>query len=137
MRYLLDTNAIGDYVDNRFGVHDKAKAVVAGGGRLGISVPVLAEIVSGLELSETRDQNFLKFDKAMKTLALWPFDEDAAYMFGKIYADLQRRGKIIGKMDIMIAATAFVLAPCTIVTTDSDFQSIPGLLIENWRTSAS
>jgi tRNA(fMet)-specific endonuclease VapC len=32
----------------------------------------------------------------------------------------------------MIAAIAFTLGNCTVVTKDSDFSAIPGLTVENW-----
>jgi tRNA(fMet)-specific endonuclease VapC len=33
----------------------------------------------------------------------------------------------------MIAAIAFTLGDCIVVTCDSDLSAVPGLKIENWR----
>ena len=67
----------------------------------------------------------------MNDLRLWPFDKDAAYIYGRIHADLERRGRPIGPIDVMVAAVAFSMSPCTVVTTDQDFLAISGLRVEN------
>jgi tRNA(fMet)-specific endonuclease VapC len=36
------------------------------------------------------------------------------------------------QVDIMIAAIAFALGSCTVVSSDSDLAAIPGLTIESW-----
>ena len=56
-RYLLDTCAMGDLINRRRGVHEKARAARLGGARLGTCVPVLGELFFGIEFSQTRDQN--------------------------------------------------------------------------------
>ena len=48
-RFLLDTGIAGDFIDRRRGVYEHARDVVALGNRVGIGIPVLAELVYGLE----------------------------------------------------------------------------------------
>jgi tRNA(fMet)-specific endonuclease VapC len=36
-------------------------------------------------------------------------------------------------IDMMIAAIALGLGDCVIVSSDSDFQAVPKLRVENWR----
>ncbi len=36
------------------------------------------------------------------------------------------------QVDIQIAAIAFVLGNCTVVSNDSDLAAVPGLILENW-----
>jgi len=36
--------------------------------------------------------------------------------------------------DMQLAAVAFAIGNCTVVTTDSDLSAIPGLSVENWAT---
>jgi tRNA(fMet)-specific endonuclease VapC len=38
------------------------------------------------------------------------------------------------RVDIQIAAIAFSLGHCTVVSGDSDLAAIPGLIVENWMT---
>ena len=35
---------------------------------------------------------------------------------------------------MLIAAIALSLGDCTVVTNATDFLSVPGLAVENWRT---
>jgi len=48
-RFLLDTGIAGDFIDRRRGVYEHARHEVARGNRVGIGIPVLAELVYGLE----------------------------------------------------------------------------------------
>ncbi len=133
MRYLLDSNSATFYVNNQYEVHERVRFEASQGNPVGICIPVLAELLSGIEHSHSRDKNMKLLHLAMKNLRLWPFDEDAANIYGRIHADLERRGRPIGPIDVMVAAVAFSMSPCTVVTTDQDFHAIPGLRIENWR----
>ena len=48
-RFLLDSGIAGDYVQRRPGVFARARSEVAAGNPIGIGVPVLAELVAGIE----------------------------------------------------------------------------------------
>jgi tRNA(fMet)-specific endonuclease VapC len=49
-----------------------------------------------------------------------------------IYADLHRRGLLIGDADILIAATALVHGYAVATNNERHFQRILGLQLENW-----
>jgi len=133
-RFLLDTNMAGDYINRRHGVFDRARIEVANGNPLGIGVPVLAELVAGIEHSSSRDRNMKRLKTALASLRLWPFDSSAAFEYGRIYAELARLGRPIGVVDMMIAAIAMTLGNCTVVSSDSDLLAVPGLKLEDWRS---
>ncbi|MBL8824778.1 MAG: type II toxin-antitoxin system VapC family toxin [Planctomycetia bacterium] len=134
MKYLLDTNTAQAYLQGNKQIKIRSDDVNRQGSRVGISVTVLAELSAGIENSQTRDRNMVLLKQAMKSLYLWPFDEACAYQYGRITASLKRQGRLIGSVDVMIAASVIALSPYTLVTTDSDFQVIPGLQVENWFT---
>ena len=69
---------------------------------------------------------------ALPSLKLWPFDEIAAFEYGRLHAELLRIGRPMQVIDIMIAAIALSLGNTTVVTKDSDLSAIPGLTVENW-----
>jgi len=131
-RYLLDTGIAGDFINGRRGVHERARAEVSKGNRVGIAMPVLAELVYGIELSDSRDRNMQRLRVALPALRVWPFDEKAAFEYGRIAAELRRSGRPMQVVDIMVAAIAFGLGGCTVVSTDTDLRAVPGLAIENW-----
>jgi tRNA(fMet)-specific endonuclease VapC len=131
-RYLLDTRIAGDYIGRRHGVQERARAEVAKGNRVGIGMPVLAELVYGIEGSDSRDRNMQRLRTALPALRVWPFDEKAAFEYGRIAAELRRSGRPMQVVDMMVAAIAFSLGGSTVVSNDSDLRAVPGHAVENW-----
>ena len=56
-RFLLDTGIAQDFMNRRHGVQDRADEKRRQGHRIGICVPVLGELWSGVEGSASRDRN--------------------------------------------------------------------------------
>ena len=80
-RFLLDTGIAGDFIDRRHRVYERAREEVAKGNRIGIGIPVLAELAYGIELSKSRDRNMQSLRTAMAAWKVWPFDEAAAFEY--------------------------------------------------------
>lgn len=135
-RFLLDSGIATDYIDRRNGVFDRARAETQRGNRVGTAVPILAELVAGIERSRSRDRNLQALRLALPAWKLWPFDEDAAFEYGRLHAELLRLGRPMQVIDIMIAAVALTLGNTTVVTKDSDLAAVPGLTVENWAVSS-
>ncbi len=133
-RFLLDTNSASDYINRRHGIFERARLEVAKGNPIGIGIPVLAELAAGIEYSASRDRNIKSLKSALPTFKLWPFDQAAAFEYGRLYAELTRLGRPIGVVDMMIASIARTLGNCIVVSADSDFAVVPGLTLENWRS---
>ena len=77
-RYLLDTNMAGDLLEKRGKVPERARAARRKGDRIGIAMPVLAELYYGVEFSASREKNVKRLQHALSGLTIWPFDENAA-----------------------------------------------------------
>jgi tRNA(fMet)-specific endonuclease VapC len=86
-RYLLDTNTAGDLIEKRDNVPERAREARRKGGRIGIAMPVLAELYYGIEFSASRDKNLQRLRRALSGLTIWPFDEKAAAEFGRLRAE--------------------------------------------------
>ncbi len=104
------------------------------GHRVGICTPVLGELWSGVEGSAARERNLQRLRHGLSRFVVWPYDNQAAAAFGRIFAELRRIGRPMQQIDIQIAAIASVLGDCTVVTKDSDLAAVPGLSVENWAT---
>ena len=131
-RYLLDTGPAFDFLFRRRGMDRKVEEARRRGAKIGICMPVLGEIVAGLEASDSRDASWAIARRKLGKLVCWPFDKAAAHEYGRIFAELKRRGRIIQQVDMQIAAIARVLGHCTVVSVDSDLTAVPGLSVENW-----
>jgi tRNA(fMet)-specific endonuclease VapC len=131
-RYLLDAGPAQDCIFYRRGIRERIVRERQKGARIGICIPTLGEVIAGIEGSDTRDQNEEVVRRNLNLLVLWPYDRAAAYEFGRIYNELKRRGRPIQQIDMQLAAIARTLGACTIVSSDSDFDAIPDLSVENW-----
>jgi tRNA(fMet)-specific endonuclease VapC len=132
IRYLLDTNAVGDLMNHRFGVDQRAKDARLRGAVVGTCEPVVAELCFGVENSATRDENIPILQRALAGLKCWPLTRPASQEFGRLATLLRRAGRAIGSMDILIASIATTLPNCIVVSKDNDMLQIPGLTVENW-----
>lgn len=131
-KLLLDSGIFSDYMHRRRGIFERVKQLALQGVRVGSCVPVIAEIAFGIELSSSRDRNFQRLVGILPTLTIWPFDQDCALTYGRIAAELRKGGRPMQVVDMMIGAIATSLGDCTVVTTDSDLEAIPGLSVERW-----
>ncbi len=131
-RYLLDTGIAQDFQEDRNGVLDHAIEMRKMGHRIGICVPVLGELWSGVECSASRQRNLRSLRSAVSRLLLWQYSEEAAAEFGRIFAELKRAGRIIQQIDMQIGAIARTLPNCIVVSKDSDLSAITGVTVENW-----
>lgn len=133
-RYLFDTGIAQDYQAGRRGVRERAIVERRNGHRIGICVPVLGELWSGVECSSSRERNLASLRHALSTLLIWPFTTDAAEEYGRIFSELKRAGRPIQQIDMQIGAIARKLPNCVVVSKDSDLSAIPGLTVENWAS---
>lgn len=131
-RFLLDTGTAGAFINHRQPVRGRAEAETARGNVVGLSIPGLAELRYGAEYSHDPPRSLQRLAVARAKMRVWPFDERAAAEYGRLFADLRRRGRSMQQIDVMIAAIARTLGNCTVVTTDSDLSAIPGLALEDW-----
>lgn len=95
-------------------------------------MPVLAELYYGAENSRDPRRTMQLLHRALPNWRVWPLTNGAAAEFGRLRAELDRIGRPMQQIDIMIAAIAFSIGNCTVVTTDSDLSAVPGLAVENW-----
>ena len=104
------------------------------GHRIGICVPVLGELWAGIEGSASRDRNLRSLRHALSRLSVWPYGNEAAEEYGRIFVELKRAGRRMQQVDIQIGAIARTLPNCVVVSKDSDLSAIAGITVENWAS---
>lgn len=63
-----------------------------------------------------------------------PYDDRAAHYYGELRAYLDKKGAVIGSLDMLISAHA-ISAGCILVTNNvKEYGRVPNLKIENWVT---
>jgi tRNA(fMet)-specific endonuclease VapC len=130
--FLLDTGIAEDFAKRRNGIVERVDAERQRGHRIGICTPVLGELWSGVEGSTNREKNLQKLRLALSRLVIWPYTNEAAETFGRIFTGLKRAGRSMQQIDIQIAAIALTLGNTTVVSKDGDLAAVAGLKVENW-----
>ena len=129
-RYLLDTNIVGNLVALPDGPAARTLAGVAS-KNLCTSIVVAAELRYGAA-KKGSTRLAARIEAALGALDVVPFQAPADTIYGALRAHLERRGRLIGANDLLIAAHALALG-CTIVTDNvREFARVEGLAVENW-----
>lgn len=131
MRYLLDTNICIYLIKQKppkVLKHFKSHAV----GDIGISSITLAELRYGVSKSMYVEKNSQALEEFILPLEIADFDEKAAMEYGIIRAGLEKAGKPIGAMDMLIGAHALALGVTLVTNNTKEFKQINTLKIADW-----
>jgi len=131
MRYMLDTNICIYAIKHKpEKVFQKLQEVEPEDVR--VSSVTYAELVHGVEKSVAVEKNRLALSMLLANIEILDFDVDAADCYGKIRADLEKKGTPIGFLDMMIAGHAQSLGYTVVTNNVKEFSRVPDLKIENW-----
>jgi len=97
-----------------------------------ISTITLAELEHGVALSAYPEKNEDALAQFLTLIEVLPFDAKAAAHYGSIRADLQRKGTLIGQMDLLIAAHARAYGLTAVTNNMREFTRVEGLTVEDW-----
>ena len=131
MRYMLDTN-ICIYVIKHKPEKVFRKLQTIHPEDVCISSVTYGALVHGVEKSAAVEKNRLALSILLANMEILDFDVDAADYYGKIRADLEKKGTPIGPLDMMIAGHAQSLGYTVITNNMKEFSRVAALKIENW-----
>jgi len=100
--------------------------------RPAISSVVLSELQYGVRKSRWRKTNQTLLDEFLLDFDLIDYGTGAAIFYGDLRADLEKRGKPIGPMDMMIAAHALSLGATLVTHNTKEFSRVKGLRLADW-----
>jgi len=129
-QYLLDSNAVSDLVRNPGGVIAQRIGEL-GEARVATSVIVASEVRFGAE-----KKNSAKLTQQVKavlaSMEILAYSPPADVTYGELRAQLERQGRPIGALDLLIAAHALALNLTLVTGNLREFSRVPGLRVENW-----
>ncbi len=132
IRYLIDTNICIYIIKNKPQiVIDKLKTILKK-HEIGISSITLSELEYSVQKSKYTQQNAINLLRFIAQFDILPYDDRAAKEYGKIRVDLEKQGKIIGNMDMLIGAHAKSRNLTLVTNNEREFKRIKSLSIENW-----
>lgn len=131
MKYMLDTNICiyairhkPDMVIKRFLQHDPEEMCV--------SAITYAELMHGVEKSMAVEKNRIAMSLFLSPITILEFHASAAEEYGKIRAELERKGTPIGPMDMLIAGHARSEGLILVTNNTREFWRVEGLIVEDW-----
>lgn len=130
-KYLLDT-ATCIYIIKKSPAKVLNKLKRTHPSQIHISSITLAELEYGVFKSQFPEKNQMALLKLVSPIKILDFDDNAAVCYGEIRADLEKNGKIIGAMDLMIAAHAKSEEMILVTNNTKEFKRVSGIKIENW-----
>jgi tRNA(fMet)-specific endonuclease VapC len=133
-RHLLDTNHIGEAIGRVSVVRDRIQQLHRQGAVFGTCGPVLCELLVGVVKRKDARATRRRLEGLLQIVRVWPIDLSIAEHYAEVYHELQKAGRALSQVDIMLAAIARHLN-ATLLTTDQDFQALPDIQAENWLKS--
>ena len=131
MNFLLDTD-ICIYLINKRPPSVISRFKQYRPGDIGISVVTVSELEYGVAKSSRMQENQQRLDAFLAPFDLLSYTAEAVRTYGAVRADLEKRGKVIGPLDMLIAAQALTEELILVINNEREFKRIPGLRIENW-----
>ncbi|QTA78949.1 Ribonuclease [Desulfonema limicola] len=132
MTYLLDTNvcikylnASSEVVKRHIEKYEPSEIVIC-------SV-VKSELFAGAYKSKNKEKTLDKLKIFFAPLKSLTFNDKAAKAYGKIRAELEKKGTPIGPYDLQIASIAIVNDLVLVSHNKREFSRVEGLKIEDWE----
>lgn len=126
-RYLLDTNTVSHLIKSHPLVARRVTQVPM--TSLCISAITEGELLFGLAKRPDATRLHTAVREFLRRVDVLPWA--CADRYGVARADVERRGKTLAPLDLLIAAHALGVG-AVLVTNDHAFAFVPGLEIEDW-----
>lgn len=130
MVWLLDTNIVSHLLREPQGaVTERIRTV--GLPNIAVSIIVAAELKFGA-IKRNSKALTAGIESFLARTPILPFETPADDIYGRLRTQLERTGKPIGALDMLIAAHALALDATLVTANEREFSRIEGLKIENW-----
>jgi tRNA(fMet)-specific endonuclease VapC len=129
---ILDTDILSALMRKNPVVLAKARTYLAQHGQFTISIITRYEILRGLR-AKGATQQAMRFEQFCIGNNILAITDEVIVQASEIYADLYKRGELIGDADILIASTAIVNSFGVATNNEEHFRRIAGLHVENWQ----
>ena len=131
MQYMLDTN-ICIYLIKKRSASVMRHISQLSPAQMCISSITSSELFYGVYTSSYPGKNARALQQFLLPITILPYPPEAAQEYGKIRADLKKRGLLIGPMDLLIAAHAMYQGLTLVTNNTNEFSRVNHLKLENW-----
>jgi tRNA(fMet)-specific endonuclease VapC len=130
-RYMLDTNAVSHFIKGHPVV--VRRVVAASITSLCVSAITEGELLFGLAKRPDAERLDRAVRAFLRRVDVLPWDSDVAGRYGTVRAAMERQGKILAPIDLLIGVHALNVG-AVLVTNDRAFGQIDDLSIEDWTS---
>jgi tRNA(fMet)-specific endonuclease VapC len=128
-RYLLDTNIVSHLIRGHPAVSQRIVEVPM--SQLFISAITEGELLYGVARRPGATRLRAAVREFLLRVEVLPWNSEVAARYGEMRAELERRGRSLDALDLLIAAHA-AAENAVLVTADGAFAHAAGLRIEDW-----
>ncbi|MCR2831820.1 type II toxin-antitoxin system VapC family toxin [Acidithiobacillus ferrooxidans] len=126
---MLDTNTVSHLLREHPVVTKRIVAVPM--ASLCISAVTEGELLFGLAKRPAAKHLHVAVRQFLRRVDVLPWGTSTAEHYGIVRADMERRGKILASLDLLIATHALSV-DAVLVTNDKAFSQVVGLHVEDW-----
>jgi len=128
---MLDTNICIYIIKNKpQNVRKKFETVDA--SQLFLSSITVSELLYGAYKSQYVEKNLQALEIFFLKFQILDYDYSASDAYAKIRAYLEKKGRVIGAMDMQIAGHALANDMIVVTNNTKEFERVDGLVLENW-----
>jgi tRNA(fMet)-specific endonuclease VapC len=126
---MLDTNTVSHLLREHPVVTKRIVAVPM--ASLCISAITEGELLFGLAKRPVAKRLHVAVREFLRRVDVLPWDSSTAEHYGIVRADMERRGRILASLDLLIATHALSV-DAVLVTNDRAFSQMADLKVEDW-----
>lgn len=128
--YLLDTNTVS-YIIKGHPASARRHLIRMPAEQIAISAITEAELRFGVVKKPDATNLKLAVEEFLRRIAILPWESEATRHYAELRATLERTGRSIANLDLMIAAHALA-AEAILVTSDSTLRRLKQLRSQDW-----
>ena len=133
VKFLFDTDTITNIVKPRPSLNLLKRLAKTTKNQQYVSTITISEIIYGAEKSLRPDYHLNNLETVLlPAVNIIGFDTKAAYVCGRIRAELEKRGTPLDLADLEIAAIAIANNLILVTNNVRHFERVPLLQYENW-----
>lgn len=128
-KYVLDTNMVTHILRENPNVLRRIEQLHF--SEIGMSILTHAEIQYGFAKKPEKTKMQRLFNQLLLRIEVLPFDETVSVHYGQFKANVEKQGKSLATLDMLIAAHASAIG-AILVSNDQAFQQIKDFQVQDW-----
>ena len=135
IRYLLGTNTVS-YIIKGHPLRVRQHLLRVPAEQIAISVITEAELRFGAAKKVGAVNLKMAVEEFLRRIAILPWDSEAAQRYAELPVEIERTGRPLANLDLMIAAQALA-AGAILVTSDASLRRLKQIRSEDWTRAKS